>query len=315
MGWQHQPARGAQERGGGVFTIPGQPGPESAVGVTPPFSAQVSQEQSSSKGSEDSWSRGGDWVCVGQAVPLTGHSSVVSLSTCLPLPPELAGPQRLRTDSPISSPRQEEAGTLATGAVSIPLPGLLHPRPPGTPAGLHWIHPEFKAKKHIRSHSRVAARDLAEGRSRGTTLGLQRWAVRPPRQSTQMPLPLGLPSPRPSSTDLCPGTAGLDLPTTPHTPLQEVSLRSICRPTRVGGGGSPGGCWGAQRRKGWRPGGRDPRGGGGRQWLRPEHPQTHTRLVAWSHPGFLVTELPSTRETPRKAEQWLPPPPPLHSLR
>ena len=56
--------RGTQERGGGVFTIPGQPGPESPGGVTPPLSAQVSQEQSSSKGSEDSWSRGGDWVCV-----------------------------------------------------------------------------------------------------------------------------------------------------------------------------------------------------------------------------------------------------------
>lgn len=51
--------RGTQERRGGVFTIPGQPGPESPGGVTPLFSAQVSQEQSSSKGSEDSWSRGG----------------------------------------------------------------------------------------------------------------------------------------------------------------------------------------------------------------------------------------------------------------
>lgn len=67
-------------------------------------------------------------MCVGQDTPLTGHSSVVSPSTCFPLPPELVGPQRLRTDSPISSPRQEEAGTLATGAVFTPLLGLLHPR-------------------------------------------------------------------------------------------------------------------------------------------------------------------------------------------
>ena len=28
---------------------------------------------------------------------------------------------------------------------------------PVASAGLHWINPEFKTKKHIRSHSRVAA--------------------------------------------------------------------------------------------------------------------------------------------------------------
>lgn len=133
MGWQHQPARRAQERGGGVFTIPGKPGPESAGGVTPPFSAQVSQEQSSSKGSEDSWSRGGDWVCVGQAVPLTGHSSVVSLSTCLPLPPELAGPQRLRTDSPFLHQDRRRLGHWPQGLCpylsrASSTPGLLGPR-------------------------------------------------------------------------------------------------------------------------------------------------------------------------------------------
>lgn len=105
------------------------------------------------------------------------------------------------------------------------------------------------------------------------------------------------------------------LPTTAQTPLQEVSLRSTCRPMRVGGRGSPGGYWGAQRRKGWLQGVEIRGEEEGRQWPRPEHPQTHTQLVAWSHPGFLVTELPSTRETPRKAEQWLPPPPTLHSLR
>lgn len=81
---------------------------------------------------------GTDWVCVGQAATLTGHASVVGPSTCPPLPPELAGPQRLRTDSPISSPRQEEAGTLATGPVSTPPLGLLHTRisSPQAPCGL-----------------------------------------------------------------------------------------------------------------------------------------------------------------------------------
>lgn len=70
-------------------------------------------------------------MCVGgQAAPLTGYSSVMGLSTCFPLPSELAGPQRLRTGS-TSSPRQEEAGTLATGAVSTLLLGLLHPRVSG----------------------------------------------------------------------------------------------------------------------------------------------------------------------------------------
>lgn len=50
-------------------------------------------------------------MCGGARLPEV--LSVMGLSVLFPLPSELAGPQRLRSPSP-----RQEAGTLATGAVS-----------------------------------------------------------------------------------------------------------------------------------------------------------------------------------------------------
>lgn len=54
---------------------------------------------------------------------------------------------------------------------------------------------------------------------------------------------------------------------------------------RVRGGGSPGGYWGVQRRKDWRPGAEIQ--GEEEHWLRPEHPQTPKRLVGDLVPPWL----------------------------
>lgn len=128
VGWQHQP--GGAPRREGVVCSPSQAsqGLSHQEESPHPFLLRYLRSKAPPRGLRTLGpEEGTGCVCGVQAVPLTGHSSVVGLSTCLPLPPELAGPQRLRTDS-ISSPRQEEAGTLATGAVSTPLLGLLHPR-------------------------------------------------------------------------------------------------------------------------------------------------------------------------------------------
>lgn len=210
----------------------------------PTLSAQGFLQQCPAKGPEDSVQKRGLGVYLSQAAPLTAHIPVggpVQLpSSALGV---LAGPQELR-QTPWLLHQDKEAGTLATGPVSTPPLGFPDyrtvQRPPAAPAGFHCVHCTFRKEKHICLHSRAAARDPGDGRSRQVTFGAAKTGheasipVNRGATSARFLLPHSLPPPLPPLFRHQGPDPSYHLP---HALAR--SLRSISTPVRSQGCGFP----------------------------------------------------------------------------